>query len=387
MKYRTFGKLSWKPSALGFGAMRMPTLDGNDAHIDEPEAARMLRHAIDQGVNYIDTAYPYHQGNSESFVGRALADGYRERVKLATKLPCWLVKTADDFDRLLNEQLDRLQTDHIDFYLLHALNKESWPGMRGLGVLQWAEGAIADGRIGHLGFSFHDSAELFKEIVDAYDGWTFCQIQYNYMDEEFQAGTRGLEYAAEKGIAVIAMEPVRGGRLAGTPPPEVQALWERAPMQRTPADWALQWVWNRPEVSLLLSGMSTMEQVQQNLASAEQSDAGRLTPEELALIAQVKTTYARLSPVGCTDCKYCMPCPAGVNIPRNFETYNEAFMYGIEHGLNGFSWIPEEQRAGACTQCSACESHCPQNLPIMELLKKVDQRLAKPLKQSTKKGS
>ena len=380
MKYRTFGKLNWQPSALGFGAMRMPTIDGDEANIDEAEGTRMVRYAIDQGVNYVDTAYPYHRGNSETFLGRALADGYRERVKLATKLPCWLVKTADDFDRLLNEQLGRLQTDHIDFYLLHALNKESWPKMRDLGVLQWAEGAMADGRINHLGFSFHDSEELFEEIVDAYDQWTFCQIQYNYMDEEHQAGTRGLEYAAEKGLAVVAMEPVRGGRLAGTPPPVVQDLWNGAPVKRTPADWALQWVWNRPEVSLLLSGMSTMEQVRQNLASAEQSGAGSLRPEELTLISQVKDAYAKLSPVGCTDCKYCMPCPHGVNIPRNFNVYNEAFMYGIEHGKNGFSGIPAEQRPNACIQCGECEPRCPQNLPIMELLGNVDQLLAEPRK-------
>lgn len=376
MKYRTFGKLDWKPSALGFGAMRLPTLDEDEANIDEAEATRMIRHAIDRGVNYVDTAYPYHRGNSEKFLGRALADGYRERVKLATKLPCWLVETADDFDRLLNEQLERLQTDHIDFYLLHALNAASWPKMRALGVLQWAEGAIADGRIRHLGFSFHDSVELFEEIIDAYDQWTFCQIQYNYMDESFQAGTRGLEYAAAKGLAVIAMEPVRGGRLAGTPHPVIRKLWDRTPVQRTPADWALQWVWNRPEVSLLLSGMSTMEQVQQNLASAEQSEAGHLTPEELALVAQVKEAYARLSPVGCTDCKYCMPCPREVDIPRCFNVYNEAFMYGIEHGKNDFFWIPEKQKPAACIQCGECETRCPQNLPIMELLGKADQLLA-----------
>jgi predicted aldo/keto reductase-like oxidoreductase len=244
MKYRTFGKLDWKPSALGFGAMRLPRIDDDPAQIDEPEATRMVRYAIDQGVNYVDTAYPYHRETSETFLGRALQDGYRERVKLATKLPCWKVETFDDFDRYLNEQLAKLQTDHIDFYLLHALNKETWPKMRDLGALRWAEGAQADGRIGHLGFSFHDKYEVFQEIVDATDLWMFCQIQYNYMDVEEQAGTKGLQYAAGKGLAVVIMEPLRGGRLTQYVPPAVQQIWDSAPVRRSPADFALQWLWN-----------------------------------------------------------------------------------------------------------------------------------------------
>ena len=274
MRYRTFGKLDWRPSALGFGAMRLPTIDGDPARIDEPEATRMIRHAIDRGVNYVDTAWPYHRSTSEPFLGRALRDGYRQRVKLATKLPCWLVKEAADFDRFLAEQLRRLQTEQVDFYLLHALDAERWAAMRDLGVLDWAEQAMADGRIGHLGFSFHDKYEAFQGIVDAYDGWTFCQIQYNYMDEQEQAGVRGLNYAVDKGLAVVVMEPLRGGMLAGDVPDPVQAIWDAAPVQRSAADWALQWLWNQPAVSLVLSGMSTMAQVEQNLASAEQSAVG-----------------------------------------------------------------------------------------------------------------
>ena len=243
MRYRTFGKLDWRPSALGFGAMRLPTIDGDLARIDEPEATRMIRHAIDRGVNYVDTAWPYHRSTSEPFLGHALRDGYRQRVKLATKLPCWLVKEAADFDRFLDQQLERLATNRIDFYLLHALDGERWPMMRDLGVLDWAERATADGRIGHLGFSFHDKYEAFQGIVDAYDGWTFCQIQYNYMDEEEQAGTHGLNYAADKGLAVVVMEPLRGGMLAGDVPEPVEAIWDAAPLRRSPADWALQWLW------------------------------------------------------------------------------------------------------------------------------------------------
>jgi predicted aldo/keto reductase-like oxidoreductase len=288
MQYRTFGKLDWEPSALGFGAMRLPVIDDNPGKIDEPEATRMLRYAIDHGVNYVDTAYPYHEETSETFLGRALQDGYRQRIKLATKLPSWLVKVAEDCDRYLNEQLERLQTETIDFYLLHGLNEERWPKLRDLNVLEWAEKAMADGRIRYLGFSFHDRYDVFQEIVDASDQWTFCQIQYNYMDEEHQAGTRGLKYAADKGLAVVVMEPIRGGQLARNPPQAIAELWDTAAPRRTPADWALQWVWNHPEVSVVLSGMSTMEQVKQNVASASQSGPGTLTADELALIARVR---------------------------------------------------------------------------------------------------
>jgi len=365
VQYRRFGELDWKVSALGFGCMRLPTKGGPE-DIDEPEATRMLRYAIDHGLNYVDTAYPYHGGNSEWFVGRALRNGYREKVRLATKLPCWKVEAWEDFDRFLNEQLEKLQTDHIDFYLLHSLNQESWHKVRDLGVLKWAEGAIADGRIGHLGFSFHDKYEVFQEIIDAYDGWTFCQIQYNYMDVENQAGTRGLKYAASKGLAVVIMEPLLGGRLVDPPEP-IQRLWDTAPKKRTPADWALQWLWNQPEVSVVLSGMSTMQQVKENIASADVSGIGTLTEEELALIERVREKYMELCPIPCTKCGYCMPCPNGVDIPRNLETYNHGVMYDKpDYARRSYAWIPEEARASACIQCRECEELCPQGIPISE---------------------
>jgi len=375
VQYRKFGRLDWESSALGFGCMRFPTKEGNE-NIDEPEAARMLCYAIDHGVNYIDTAYPYHGGNSERFVGRVLKGDYREKVRLATKLPCWLVKAREDFDKYINGQLDKLQTDHIDFYLLHSLNESSWHKVHDLGVLKWAEGAIADGRIGHLGFSFHDKYEVFKEIVDAYDRWTFCQIQYNYMNEEHQAGTKGLKYAASKGLAVVIMEPLLGGRLVNPPQP-IQDLWNTAVKKRTPADWALQWLWNQPEVSVVLSGMSAMEHVTENVASANVSAPHTLMAEELALVGRVRDKYREeLCPIPCTKCGYCMPCPNGVNIPRNFEIYNEGVMYDKhDHARRAYEVLSEGERASACVQCRECEELCPQNIPISEWMVRVHEVL------------
>ena len=366
MQYREFADLDWMVSALGFGCLRFPIEGGDNARINQPEAIRMVRHAIDHGVNYVDTAYPYHGGNSELVVGRALKDGYREKVKLATKLPCFDVKTSDDFERYLNEQLEKLQTHQIDFYLLHALDKGTWPKVRDLGVLPWAEGAIADGRIGHLGFSFHDEYGVFQEIVDAYDKWTFCQIQYNYIDIENQAGTKGLRYAASKGLAVVIMEPLLGGRLVDPPEP-IQALWDTTEKERAPVDWALQWLWSQPEVSVVLSGMSTMEQVAENVASADVSRIDLLTAEELALVGAVREKYNELCPIPCTKCGYCMPCPNGVDIPRNFETYNRGVMYDKpDRAREDYRGMPEDARSGACIQCRECEDKCPQNIRISE---------------------
>jgi len=370
VKYRRFGKLDWRPSALGFGAMRLPVIDGDPGKIDEAEAIRMMRYAIDHGVNYVDTAYPYHRGNGEGVVGKALGDGYRERVKLATKMPTWLVNSQADMDRFLDEQLNRLQTDRIDFYLLHGLRKERWPKLLELNVFEWAENAVADGRIKHLGFSFHDDYDVFKEIVDSHE-WTLCQIQYNYMDTDYQAGTRGLRYAASRGLAVVVMEPIAGGMLAVPPPPEIQALWEGAEVKRTPAEWALQWVWNHPEVSVALSGMSTMDQVVENVESAGRSGPGALTDADLELIARVREKYLKYGFVGCTACGYCTPCPEGVDIPKVFELYNEYHRRARDREvIDRYGEVPPENRAGNCVRCGNCEDLCPQQLPVRDLLAK-----------------
>jgi predicted aldo/keto reductase-like oxidoreductase len=372
MHYRRFGTLHMDVSALGFGAMRLPIVDNDPAHVDEAEAIRMIRYAIDHGVTYVDTAYPYHKGTSEVVVGKALQEGYRERVSLATKMPTWLVTSPDDLDKYFSEQLERLQTDHIDFYLLHALNKERWPSMVDLKVCEWAEHQMEENRITYLGFSFHDNLEVFKEIVDSYD-WTFCQIQYNYMDEHYQAGTEGLKYAASRNLGVVVMEPIRGGQLAADPPRPIQEIWERAPLTRTPADWALQWVWNHPEVSVVLSGMSTMTHVKENVASAEKSGPHTLTDEELRIIAEVRDMYRTLCPIPCTNCSYCLPCPNGVRIPRIFEIYNEAVMYNSpDRARRFYAFLKEGERADSCEQCGNCEEVCPQSIEIREWLSKVD---------------
>jgi predicted aldo/keto reductase-like oxidoreductase len=376
MQYRNFGKLDWQVSALGFGCMRLPILDGKSGNIDQEKTTEMIRRAIEGGVNYFDTAYVYHEQMSEVALGKALEGGYRQRVRLATKLPVMLVKESADFDRMLNEQLRRLQTSTIDFYLLHGLNRARWQKVQAMGLLDRAEAALADGRIRYLGFSFHDSLDLFKEIVDGYDRWTFCQIQYNYMDIDFQAGTQGLQYAASKGLGVVVMEPLRGGKLAINLP-VVQPLWESANHKRKPADWALQWVWSQPEVSLALSGMNSLAQVEENIASADASRIGLLDVEELELIGKVRQTLKDLSPIPCTHCEYCMPCPNGVNIPHNFDIYNQIAIFNdLDHYRFQYkNFIQDDQKAACCIQCDECLSKCPQQIAISSWMPVVDEVL------------
>ena len=380
MLYRTLGKTNEKVSALGFGCMRLPIIGGDTTKIDEEKATEMIRHAIDEGVNYIDTAYPYHGtgmghgGESEPFVGRALKDGYREKVKLATKLPSWAIKTREDMDKYLNEQLERLQTDHIDFYLVHALGAGTWANLKKLGIDEFLDSAIKDGRIKYAGFSFHDKLEVFKEIVDYYD-WSFCQIQYNYLDENFQAGTEGLKYAADRGLGVVIMEPLRGGKIVRNLPQEVMDTFDKAEIKKSPAEWALRWVWNHPEVSVVLSGMNVMDNVTENLRTASDAAPNSLTEKELEILNEVKKVFNDRIKVNCTACEYCMPCPAGVNIPKNFSCYNEYSLFvtpATEKELKEkYNSVGPQERADKCVECGKCESHCPQAIKIREELKKV----------------
>ena len=379
MLYRKFGKTKEQVSVLGFGCMRLPIIGEDPTKIDEEKAIKMIRHAIDEGVNYVDTAYPYHGtgmskgGMSEPFVAKVLKDGYRERVKLATKLPSWLIKTRADMDEYLNEQLERLETDSIDFYLLHSLSSHTWPNLKAAGVTEFLDQAIKDGRIKHAGFSFHERFGLFKEIIDYYD-WSFCQIQYNYLDEEYQAGKEGLEYAAQKGLGIVIMEPLRGGKLAGELPEEALQFFNKADVKRTPAEWALRWVWNHPEVSVVLSGMTTMDQVAENLKVAEQAQPNSLTAKELEIIDQVKKLYKEKIKVNCTACAYCMPCPSGVNIPGCFTVYNDYSIFGGTSERYKFLYdfrIGSKAYASKCVECGKCESHCPQGIAIRQELKHV----------------
>jgi len=349
--------------------MRLPVHPDSGA-IDEAEAIRMIRWAIDHGVNYVDTAFGYHGGESEVLVGKALRDGYRERTALATKMPHWNVKEHADLDRIFKTQCERLQTDKIDFYLLHALGKDSWKKMRDLGSLEWIQEQRVAGRVGHIGFSFHDKLPVFKEIVDAHE-WDFCQIQYNYLDEENQAGTEGLKYAAGKGIAVIVMEPLLGGKLARLPDAVAETLALEAP-GISAVELALNWLWDKPEVSFLLSGMSTMEQIQENVALASKSEVGMLAEAGRTVVTHAQAGFKNLTPIPCTDCGYCMPCPQGVAIPGNFSRYNDARVFGgIENKRRQYAKTDVEKRAESCIGCRECEEKCPQHIPISEWMPKV----------------
>ena len=377
MKYRTFGKTGLEISLLGFGCMRFPVMNQDSSLINEKEATAMVRHAIDQGVNYFDTAYPYHAedfskpGASETFLSRALKDGYREKVKLATKLPCWLVEQASDMERILNEQLDRLDTESIDFYLLHSLNRKTWDKLLDFGVLEFLDKAIASGLIKYAGFSFHDELPLFKEIVDAYD-WAMCQIMYNYYDEDFQAGKEGLVYAAERNIAVVAMEPLRGGALVNGLPEEAKSVLRDADPEKSEADWAISWLMDQPGVSMVLSGMSHMDHVVENLDIVNRFSADSWKEENTAIINKVRQIISRLQKVNCTSCGYCLPCPEGVNIPRNFSLFNDHHMLNDPSArIRYMRLLSEVEKASNCTRCGECLEKCPQEIAIPDEMEEV----------------
>lgn len=376
MQYRKFGNTNEEISILGFGAMRLPIVDGKDDQIDYEKATAMVRYAFDHGVNYLDTAYPYHGGKSELFCAQVIKDGYREKIKLATKLPVWEVKSYEDMMRLLDEQLAKLEVEYIDFYLLHALKQSYWDICTKNDYKTFLDEAKAQGKIRYAGFSFHDSMDLFKEIADDYD-FDFCQIQMNYLDDHYQGGIEAMKYANAKGMGVIIMEPLRGGMLAKPEQPEdIQALWDSCEEQRSPAAWALKYLWNFPEIGIVLSGMTTMEQVVENVETASDSVAGGLTAREEETIQQVKQIYEDRTLVPCTNCKYCLPCPQGVNIPENFWAYNHASIFGDEgkaqFWING--WLEPEKRASNCVECGECEGKCPQGIEIIKHLQIIEEK-------------
>jgi uncharacterized protein len=373
MQYRKLGNIEEKISALGLGCMRLPVLDGDNERIDEKAAIALIRRAIDGGINYIDTAWGYHGGNSEALVGKALRDGYRQRTFLATKLPCYLVKTRRDMDEFLNKQLQRLETEYIDFYLLHALNRHTWKTVYENGVFEFLENARSDGRIRYTGFSFHDDYPVFDKILNAYD-WDFCQIQYNIIDTDFQAGKKGLLQAAAKGAGVVIMEPLRGGGLTHNIPENIQAVWDSLPVKRTPADAALSWLWNQKEVGIVLSGMSTPAQLEENLQIADRSGTGILSDKERELMKEIRRLYKERILINCTGCGYCMPCPQGVDIPGSFQYLNLAAMINNpDEGRRLYTLLVKNKgkQASQCIACGECLEKCPQKLPIPETLQTV----------------
>ncbi len=384
MLYRKLGRTGCEVSILGFGCMRLPIKDSNQSaadrfdpnkFIDEQLAIQLIHHARAQGVNYFDTAYPYHSGKSEPLLGKAVRN-FRKEILIATKLPSWMAKGPDDFEKFLTEQLQRLDTSYVDFYLLHGLGAQTWTKMKEMKALRFLDKILADGRARFVGFSFHDDVRLFKQIVDAYD-WSICQIQYNFLDRTYQAGKEGLEYATSKGMGIVIMEPLRGGRLAVEIPEKIQAIWDSAPKKRSPAEWALRWVWNHPEVSTALSGMNSMAQLRENLKIAGEGRANSLSAKDLSLIDRVTETYQKMLAIDCTACCYCLPCPKGVNIPHNFRLYNDLHMFKdqeINFLLYNRMTAPE-QRASNCAECGECEERCPQHIKIMEELKKVHSAL------------
>nr|WP_300837219.1 aldo/keto reductase [uncultured Acetatifactor sp.] len=373
MEKRKLEKLGIETSLLGFGCMRFPiTAEGK---IDQPEAEKMLDKAIAAGVNYIDTAYPYHDGESEPLVGRALKKYDRHSFYLATKLPCWKVEKLEDADTIFAEQLTRLQTDYIDFYLMHALNKDSFHKMVEMGTVEKLEALKAAGKIKYLGFSFHDSYEVFEEIIN-YREWDFCQIQLNYMDAQEQAGLKGYRLTEEKNIPLVIMEPVKGGSLAAFAD-DITGKFRALDPNASAASFALRWVGSLPNVKVILSGMSTMEQVEDNLKTFESFKP--LSPEESKTIEDIVALIKGRVQNGCTGCRYCMPCPAGVDIPGNFRVWNTYHMYQNYNMVKG-NWergLGDEKQAKNCVKCGKCEKACPQKLHIREDLEKVQADLEK----------
>lgn len=383
MKYRKFGSTGFKVSALGLGCMRFPTKKLMPLQADMPKSIKLIKSAVDKGINYIDTAWVYHFGASEKIIGIALQDGYRKKLHLVTKSPLFLVNKAEDFDKFLNKQLKKLQTDYIDTYLFHSMNKSGLEKLKKYNLIDKMIEAKKDGKIKYIGFSFHDTLPVFKEIVDFYH-WDVVQIQYNYMDTAIQATTEGLKYAAGKGMAVVIMEPLKGGKLAN-PPAEAWEVMERSKIERSPVDWALQYLWNLPEVSVVLSGMSNLQMLNENCDSADRSGVSSLHEEDLNIIDDLIKIYRKKVLVPCTSCKYCLPCPSGVNIPQNFAILNNVAL----EKSNVRKWLHKRDykkmanypkklnkaksngNASLCINCGICLEKCPQRINIPDELKNV----------------
>ncbi|MCI8299251.1 MAG: aldo/keto reductase [Lachnospiraceae bacterium] len=378
MLYRTNPKNQKELSILGYGCLRY-TKKGTG--IDQSKAEEEMRIAIEHGVNYFDTAYTY--GGSEVCLGKFLAKGYRDKVNIATKLPHYYVKETGDLERYFTEQLSRLQTDHIEYYLMHMLNDtDAWERLNKLGLTEWIAEKKRRGQIENIGFSFHGSTDNFLKILDVYD-WDFCQIQYNYLDEHSQAGRRGLKRAHEKGMPVIIMEPLRGGRLVQGLPKAAVKLLEKEEPKRSPAEWGLRWLWDQPEVTVVLSGMNDSAQVEENVRIASEAQAGCMSAHDAEVINRLKTEINRCMKVPCTGCSYCMPCPAGVDIPGCFSAYNirytDSWYQGMKTYIMCTTLKTNPTNASKCLKCGKCEQHCPQNISIRKELEQVKKHMENPV--------
>lgn len=371
MKYRTFESADIRTALLGFGCMRFPTTP--DGEIDEKRASDMLDTAYKAGVNYYDTAYPYHNGKSESFVGKAMKKYPRDSFYFATKLPCWEIKSVADAERIFNEQLEKLQTDYVDFYLLHALNKDSWKSMVELGIVTFCEDLQRQGKIRQFGFSFHDDYACFEEII-TYRKWDFCQIQYNYMDIDEQAGDKGYNLAAQLDVPLVIMEPIKGGSLASLPE-KITKIFDDVTPGKSPASWALRWVGSHRNVKVILSGMSTEEQIADNLTTFNNFES--LSQQENEAVCKVREAIKAGVRNGCTGCRYCMPCPKGVDIPRVFSIWNYFGKYENKgNALWGWNDLDAKNKPELCVECGLCEKQCPQKIAIREDLKKANAELS-----------
>ncbi len=366
-------------SILGFGCMRFAQSGGK---IDMAKTEEQIMAAFEAGVNYYDTAYVYP--GSEAALGQILQKhGIRDQVKIATKLPHYMIRKKDSLDKYFNEQLKRLQTDHVDYYLMHMLtDTATWDRLCGLGIREWIEDKKRTGQIGQLGFSYHGNSDMFCQLLDAYD-WDFCQIQYNYYDEHSQAGRTGLHYAASKGLPVIIMEPLRGGKLAtGLPEEAMEVIRSHKPKYR-PATWAFKWLWNQPEVTCVLSGMNTLKMVEQNVRTASHSKAGDLTDQDMELFDRLIAAINAKMKVGCTGCRYCMPCPQNVDIPGTFAAYNRIYSDGFSKAFSEYFMCTAMRRdstaASNCIECGKCELHCPQHIEIRKELKQARRKLEGPV--------
>ena len=389
MQHRTMPGSDEKISALGFGCMRLPTHVGGPASslIDVAEAKAQITGAIELGVNYLDTAAPYHLGASERFLGEhILSDpGLRKQVHIATKLPCMRIKATEAIQPTFDKQLDKLRVEHIDYYLLHALDGPSWDRMVELGIVEHMQRWKAEGRVRHMGFSFHGRKEDFLRIVESYD-FHFAQVQYNMLDERYQAGIEGIEHAHSKGMGIVVMEPLRGGSLVGKIPGPVQRLYDEAEVKRSHADWALRWIWNNPMVTTVLSGMNVQEHVDENIRIACDALPEGMSQAELGIIARVRAAYRELLQVDCTGCAYCMPCPAGIDIPAAFKNLNNRHMFGwLEPTLFHAAYLGVQTPDGqphwtsSCLDCGKCEDKCPQHIPIRDKFTLVQRDLEGPL--------